>query len=166
MKSDPRYTSNTVFDSFPWPQNPELKSIAKVAEAAVDLRRIRRELIDKYKISLRELYRSLEKPGSSPLKSAQAKLDLAVREAYGMSRIEDPLAKLLELNQAVAAAEATGNSVVAPGLPPALKTKSKYITNDRISMPNKLGKSKKDQRSNKKASIAGVKITTKAKAGK
>lgn len=41
MKADWRYTSNTVFDSFPWPQAPSIKSIAAVAEAAVALRALR-----------------------------------------------------------------------------------------------------------------------------
>src|SRR5207244_2738410 len=37
LKSDPRYTSNTVFDSFPWPQNPSVTAVKKVACAAVSL---------------------------------------------------------------------------------------------------------------------------------
>ena len=35
MKADPRYTSNTVFDSFPWPQSPSAGAVTKVAKSAV-----------------------------------------------------------------------------------------------------------------------------------
>lgn len=68
IKSDPRYTSNTVFDSFPWPQAPSLAAVKAVAAAAVALRAKRRELCEKHHISLRKLYASMETPGSHPLK--------------------------------------------------------------------------------------------------
>src|SRR6185436_371621 len=38
MKADPRYTSDTVFDSFAWPQEPTRESVRAVAHAAVELR--------------------------------------------------------------------------------------------------------------------------------
>ena len=38
LKGDFRYTSNTVFDTFPWPQSPKDKSIVQVAKASVSLR--------------------------------------------------------------------------------------------------------------------------------
>jgi len=135
LKGDPRYTSNTVFDSFPWPQSATLKQVEKVAKAAVTLRKLRREMIHEFDLSLRELYRTLELPGASPLKDAQAKLDLSVREAYGMTKSEDPLAFLLELNQAVVRAEDEGKEVVGPGLPPVVKDKAKFVTDDFIHMP-------------------------------
>ena len=37
--------------------------------------------------SLRDLSRTLEEPGSHPLRDAQARLDLAVRTAYGMPKV-------------------------------------------------------------------------------
>ncbi|MGC2412013.1 MAG: type IIL restriction-modification enzyme MmeI [Stellaceae bacterium] len=135
LKSDPRYTSNTVFDSFPWPQRPTLKNVEKVAKAAVALRKLRRGLMQKYDISLRELYRALEKPGTSPLKDAQSKLDLAVREAYGMNKSENPLAFLLNLNRAVLSAGDAGKPVTGPGLPAVAKDKAKFVTDDFIRMP-------------------------------
>ncbi|MBA3964065.1 MAG: class I SAM-dependent DNA methyltransferase, partial [Chthoniobacterales bacterium] len=38
-----RYTPDTVFDTFPWPQNPTKEQIRAVADAAVALRKLRRE---------------------------------------------------------------------------------------------------------------------------
>jgi SAM-dependent methyltransferase len=64
LKSDYRYTSNTVFDTFPWPQEPTAKAVRRVAEAAVALRIKRNELRTKHNLSFRELYRSLELPRS------------------------------------------------------------------------------------------------------
>lgn len=131
-----RYTSNTVFDSFPWPQEPTAGAVAKVAKAAVELRELRVRLKATHDLSLRELYRSLELPGAHPLKDAQAKLDQAVREAYGMPKSADPLVFLLKLNAEVAAREEAGHSVVGPGLPPTIKDSSKYVTADCLRMPS------------------------------
>lgn len=130
-----RYTSNTVFDSFPWPQSPTMKAVQKVVKAAVDLRALRRDLKQEHDLSFRELYRALELPGASPLKDAHEKLDRAVRDAYGIKKSDDPLAFLLDLNQAVANREDAGVAVVGPGLPPDVKDKSKLVTDDCISIP-------------------------------
>ena len=135
LKGDPRYTSNTVFDSFPWPQSPKLSNVENVAREGVALRKLRRKLMQKYEISLRELYRVIEKPGTSPLKDAQTKLDLAVREAYGMTKSEDPLAFLLDLNQSLVIAEDAGQTVVGPGLPQFVKQTATFVTDDFIRIP-------------------------------
>lgn len=137
LKSDPRYTSNTVFDSFPWPQSPSPKSVERVAKASVALRKVRRDLMDKYDLSLRELYRTLETAGESPFKQAQAVLDQAVRDAYGMSKADNPLTFILALNREVTSFEDKGKPVTGPGLPPSIKDRSKFVTADRISMPGK-----------------------------
>ncbi len=130
LKSDYRYTSNSVFDTFPWPQEPSATAIKAVAVAAVALRKKRNELRTKHNLSLRELYRSLELPGDHPLKAVHAALDDAVREAYGMTAAEDPLAYLLALNAQVATAEANGDPVQAPGLPSFVKDRETYVTED------------------------------------
>jgi hypothetical protein len=97
LKSDFRYTSNTVWDSFPWPQKPSLVAAKAVAAAAVDLRTKRADLMKRHHRSLRELYRLMEVPGENPLKDAHGKLDAAVRAAYGMIRAPgDRLGHLLD----------------------------------------------------------------------
>lgn len=132
LKREPRYTSNTVFDSFPWPQAPSLKAVRKVAAAAVALRQLRREVKGEHGMSFRELYRALELPGASPIKDAHAVLDAAVREAYGMSKTEDALAFLLDLNRRVAEQEEAGAAVVGPGLPPCVIDPTALVTDDCI----------------------------------
>jgi SAM-dependent methyltransferase len=128
LKSDYRYTPHSVFDTFPWPQDPTAAQVKTVAEAGRALHEYRREAMAKNpRLTLRELYRSLEQPGKNPLKDLHAALDQAVLAAYGFDspRHEgdgqgvraDVLAQLLALNKMVAARIAAGESVTAPGIP-------------------------------------------------
>lgn len=149
-----RYTSDTVFDTFPWPQfeaarddreggerrketsptsRPSRDALAKihaVAEAAVALRALRREIMRRNGWSLRELYRTLETPGDNKLRDAHAALDAAVRAAYGMKATEDILAFLLRLNLELAAKEAKGEPILPPGLPAFVEKRSEFVTED------------------------------------
>lgn len=133
LKGDFRYTSDTVFDSFPWPQSPSLVQTRKVADAAVALRELRRKVMAENNWGLRELYRTLDVPGQNPLRVAQDTLDAVVRAAYGMKAKDDPLAFLLALNGQLADQEASMRLVVGPGLPPSVKDAA-YITDDCISV--------------------------------
>ncbi len=135
MKSDPRYTSNTVFDAFPWPQSPTPAAVSKIAKCAVELRNLRNSLSEEHSMTLRELYRTLELPGDSKLKAVHENLDAAVRNAYGMKKSDDILAFMLELNAKVVAAEKKGDPVVGPGLPPVVKDPKPLISSDRVEMP-------------------------------
>lgn len=132
LKGDFNYTSTTVFDTFPWPQTPTRKQIEAVAKEAVALRQLRREVMAKMNWSLRDIYRTLEEPGSNPLRDAQAKLDTAVRAAYAMPKDADILAFLLQLNQSCAAKEAAKEPITPPGLPLPLEEHTEFITEDCI----------------------------------
>lgn len=134
LKGDWRYTSKTVFDSFPWPQAPTEKQCLAVAKAAVALRAVRREIAAKHKMTLRTMYASMEDPGKHPLKDAHAALDEAVRAAYGMPARKDPLTFLLELNLNCAAKEAKSLKITGPGLPANVSLKS-LMTKDAIERP-------------------------------
>ena len=113
------YTSDTDFDTFPWPQSPTLAQVKAVAEAAVSLRALRREIMAANGWSLRDLYRTLETPGTNRL-----------RAAYGMKDTADPLAFLLHLNLALAEKEARGELIDAPGLPASLSKSTDLVTSD------------------------------------
>jgi hypothetical protein len=127
-----RYTSDTVFDSFPWPQSPTRPQLEAVAREAVALRQLRREVMAKMNWSLRDLYRTLDEPGSNPLRDAQARLDTAVRAAYAMPKDADILAFLLALNQTCAAKEAVGEPITPPGLPLPIEEQAGFVTGDCI----------------------------------
>jgi hypothetical protein len=133
LKADFRYTPESVFDTFPWPQDPNPKAITVVAEAGREVRRIREEALQHLKGGLRALYRTLELPGANPLKEAHAALDAAVLAAYGFDLKADLLAQLLDLNQSVAAKIAASQPVTAPGLPPIITNPAPFITPDCIS---------------------------------
>ena len=135
LKGDFRYSAESVFDTFPWPQEPTRGQIKAVAEAAVALRALRRETMQNLNYSLRDLYRTLEQPGNNPLREAHARLDAAVRAAYGMAEDADPLAFLLELNLACAAKEKAGEKITAPGLPLPLNEQKTFVSEDCIEAP-------------------------------
>ncbi len=130
MKSDFRYTPDTVFDTFPWPQSPTTKQVAAVAEAGRVVRRERMEMLKKVKGGLRELYRLLELPGENPLKDAHAALDEAVLAAYGFSARKDLLSQIGALNLDVAARLGRGEAVIAPGVPASYSEIKKLVTED------------------------------------
>ncbi|APW64316.1 class I SAM-dependent DNA methyltransferase [Paludisphaera borealis] len=132
LKGDFRYTSDTVFDSFPWPQSPTLQQAKDVAKASLSLRQFHRQAMAENEWSLRELYRTLDLPGHNPLKTAQDKLDTAVRAAYGMKARDAVLSFLLALNADLAGKEASMQPVIGPGLPPVVKQAAPFITDDCI----------------------------------
>ena len=134
LKGDPRYTSDTVFDSFPWPQKPTEKQIAEIAKYAVELRYKRREEMEQNILSLRDVYRTMETTPDNPVSKIQAKLDNAVREAYGMSADDDVLEFILKLNKKCHDREESGKEITPPGLPKFVKDPQKYITEDCVKM--------------------------------
>ena len=132
LKSDFSYSTEAVFNTFPWPQSPGEEEIDAVAEAGREVRRIRNDALGKMKGGLRAVYRTLELPGKNPLKAAHAALDAAVMKAYGFSRRKDLLKQLLDLNLAVAARIEAGDPVTAPGVPPDYPNPAQLITDDCI----------------------------------
>jgi hypothetical protein len=137
MKADPRYTSNTVFDSYSWPQSPNAKHVMDVAKAAEKLRTERRAMVEKHGQPLRDLYRTLELPGKHPLKDLQLELDKAVASAYGTTLRSNPLALLMELNEALSAKDLKGEKIIGPCLPKIDGLKSDLVSSDCV-RPEKL----------------------------
>jgi hypothetical protein len=117
LKSDYRYTPESVFDTFPWPQAPSEKQIDAIAAAGREIRRIRSEALATLSGGLRALYRTLDLPGKNPLRDAHAALDKAVLAAYGFNAKRDLLEQLLNLNTQVAQRLANNQPVTAPGIP-------------------------------------------------
>jgi hypothetical protein len=132
LKSDFRYTPQSVFDTFPWPQSPRKRQIDAVAAAGREIRRIRAETLPKITGGLRALYRTLELPGKNSLKDAHAALDAAVLDAYGFDSTADLLQQLLDLNLAVAARLDCGQPATAPGVPSTYGDPTPLITADCI----------------------------------
>jgi hypothetical protein len=123
-----RYTANTVWDTFPFPQSPTQKNINAVAMAAAKLRKYRTETMDKNQWSLRDLYRTLDFVGKNPLQELHEALDKAVAATYleGNTQTSEKFSSitsaeilpfLLALNLQMAAKEAKGEAVTPPDLP-------------------------------------------------
>jgi hypothetical protein len=130
-----RYTSE-VWRTFPWPQEPSETEVAAAAAAARELRRVRDTLMKENGWSLRALYQAAEIPGPHPLKEAQAALDQAVAQAYGMPADQEATEFLLELNRLVAEDEAEGRPVQGPGVPKGLNPRdARWISDDCIEPP-------------------------------
>jgi hypothetical protein len=130
IETDTRYSVREVFEKFPWPQTPSAVQVKTVAKAGRDVRSIRAEALPKAKGGLRALYRTLELPGTNPLKDAHEALDAAVLAAYGFSLKADLLTQLLALNHEVADRIEKGDSVVSPGLPPQFTDRSSLVSQD------------------------------------
>lgn len=127
-----RYTSETVYSTFPWPQNPTRASITKISQAAVTLRTLRHKEMKENGLTFRQVYRTMDIPGKNILKDAHLALDEAVRSAYGMGKRDEVLSFLFELNKELAKKEIVGEKVVGPGLPFFIKDTGKFITKDFI----------------------------------
>ncbi len=127
-----RYTTESVFDTFPWPQSASVAQIDAVAEAGRRLRALRDQSLQSMNGGLRALYRTLDLPGKNPLRDAHAALDDAVLKAYSFSPKLDLLEQLLDLNQHVAADEAAGKPVVGPGLPAHYPKPADLVSNDAV----------------------------------
>ena len=112
-----RYSAESVFDTFPWPQAPSEKQIDAIAAAGREIRRIRSAALATLPGGLRALYRSLDLPGRNPLCDAHTALDAAVLAAYGFSAKKDLLEQLLALNGEVAERLRRQHPVTAPGIP-------------------------------------------------
>lgn len=110
-----RYTLTTVFNSFPWPQNPSESSVREVAEAAAAINEYRGQAF-KLGSTLADQYDVIRRPGHSQLRDLYEALDLAVLEAYGFDSGEDLLTQIFELNLLIATKEREGDEVTHPAL--------------------------------------------------
>lgn len=102
LKADLRYTSTTVFDSFPWPQAPTPAGIKAIDNVVEELLQVRADNLTAG-MSLARQYDTLRQPGKSRLRTLHAELDAAVLGTYGFSTDDDLLTQLFGLNLDIAA---------------------------------------------------------------
>jgi type II restriction/modification system DNA methylase subunit YeeA len=115
LETRPRYTPTTCFETFPFPRPTDAQRDA-IAEAGRDLDRLRNGWLNPPGLSEADLARrtltNLYNARPTWLAQAHERLDAAVLSAYGwpadLDR-EELLARLLALNLARAAGEATGD---------------------------------------------------------
>ncbi len=147
-----RYTVSTIFDTFPFPQwgilngeekekniDSKIKIAHKVAKKARKLINLRNKIRIENKLSLRDVYRTIELPGKNVLKDAQKELDNAVREAYyyGLPdemKIDDHLEFLFNLNHLCYLSEKKKKEVIGPGLPGIFKSNPIFYSDYKIGL--------------------------------
>lgn len=107
-----------------------------VASTARELRRLRASLMEQNGWSLRTLHQAADVEGSHKLKDAQALLDVAVADAFGVPPDQGSNEFLLDLNRLVAEDEESGRTVRGPGLPKHLDPKdARWFSSDCIEPP-------------------------------
>jgi type I restriction-modification system DNA methylase subunit len=129
-----RYTSESVWDTFPWPQKLTEVQVTRVAALAQKLHVERNRMLQKSQLSLRDLYKTIEEQGNNPLQDLHEQLDKVVIEAYGFDLKHDLLDQLLALNLHIYNQEQVGNLVLGPGLPIFVNDKTSFITDDCIKL--------------------------------
>ena len=118
----PRYTHNTCFETFPFPQidrnTPTKKGfkplacIEKIRATMQELHQYRSQEIERKQYGITKLYNEFFHEPDNQLYKLHAKLDKLVMQAYGFSEDDDILSKLLELNLELAEREKQGLPVI------------------------------------------------------
>ena len=117
LKADIAYTHNTCFETFPFPQTPTIKQIEAIRKTAVELHEYRSAQMEKKQWGITKLYNEYFNEPASQLAKLHKTLDDLVLKAYGFSKTDDLLEKLLALNLAVAEKEKNGESVIGSWAP-------------------------------------------------
>ena len=106
LRVDLRYTTSSVFTTFPWPDRTEVN--ASVGAAMSSLVRLRDDLCTEHSIGLTQLYNLVDDGGFAEVAGLHSRLDDAVCDAYGWPRglsDDDWIARLLDLNHRIAAGD-------------------------------------------------------------
>jgi hypothetical protein len=117
LKGDTRYTHNTCFETFPFPQTPSSTLITTIRATAQELHDYRSQQMEKKQWGITKLYNEYFHEPTSQLFKLHAKLDQLVLQAYGFNPDDDLLEKLLALNLELAEKEKQGEPVVDPWAP-------------------------------------------------
>ncbi|QGZ92372.1 DNA methyltransferase [Microcystis aeruginosa] len=112
-----RYTPNTCFETFPFPQKPSQELVEKIRQTAGELHEYRSQQMEKKQWGITKLYNQFFNEPSSQLYQLHQKLDKLVMEAYHFQADEDILEKLLTLNLELAEKEKRGETVIGPWSP-------------------------------------------------
>jgi len=152
LKGDMRYTTTTIFNTFPFPQWGVLhgekldengKNKTKIAlNVAIKARKFI-ELRNKIRVenewSLRDVFRSMELPGRNPLKVLKNELDIAVRAAYNYGlpkkmKTFGNLQLLFEINKLCFEQEKKGGFIVRSGIPNFCKENEEFYSDHMIGL--------------------------------
>ncbi|QHU99072.1 type IIL restriction-modification enzyme MmeI, partial [Synechocystis sp. CACIAM 05] len=114
LKGDTRYTHNTCFETFPFPQTASEKLTQQIRQAMIDLHEYRSQQMEAKQWGITKLYNAFFDEPASQLYKLHKKLDQLVMKAYGLKKDDDILEKLLHLNFELAEKEKQGEKIIGP----------------------------------------------------
>lgn len=100
-----RYTHNTCFETFPFPQTPAEETVVQIRATAEKLHQYRNKEMEAKQWGITKLYNQFFNEPASELYRLHSRLDELAMEAYGFASWDDILEKLLELNRELARRE-------------------------------------------------------------
>jgi hypothetical protein len=107
-----RYTPNTCFETFPFPQTPSAELVEKIRQTAIELHEYHSQQMEKKQWGITKLYNQFFNEPSSQLYQLHQKLDKLVMAGYNFQPDDDILEKLLALNLELADKEKRGEPVI------------------------------------------------------
>jgi len=117
LKGDTRYTHNTCFETFPFPQTAAKQLVEEIRVTAVELHEYRTQQMSAKQWGITQLYNKFFNEPTSQLFKLHAKLDRQVIQAYGFTDSDNILDQLLALNLELAETEKQGQPIVGPTAP-------------------------------------------------
>ena len=109
-----RYTHDSIFETFPFPQIVASEMAQKIRQAMTTLNDYRNEVMVAKSCGITDLYNAYFHEPASQLAKLHQSLDALVLKAYGWKASEDILSNLLDLNLELAELEAQGMAIVGP----------------------------------------------------
>ena len=117
LKGDTRYTHNTCFETFPFPQTSDAKLVNQIRAKAEELHQYRTQQMEAKQWGITTLYNKFFNEPTSQLYKLHEQLDKLVMKAYAFNPSDDILEKLLELNLELADKEKQGKTILACSAP-------------------------------------------------
>ncbi len=117
LKGDTRYTHNTCFETFPFPQTPDNKLIDEIRVKAQKLHQYRSQQMEEKQWGITTLYNKFFNEPTSQLYKLHQQLDQLVIQAYDFNSSDEILEKLLQLNLELAEKEQQGETIVGACVP-------------------------------------------------
>ncbi|ALB43460.1 restriction endonuclease subunit M [Anabaena sp. WA102] len=112
-----RYTHNTCFETFPFPQTADIKIVQQIRTKTEELHQYRTQQMETKQWGITTLYNKFFHEPSSQLYKLHQQLDKLVMSAYNFQANDDILEKLLILNLELAEKEKQGIKIIGPGSP-------------------------------------------------
>ncbi|MFN9620941.1 MAG: DNA methyltransferase [Synechococcaceae cyanobacterium] len=114
LKAYTRYSHDTVFGTFPFPQHPTTQQTEAIRQRMTELNAFRNAWMQERQAGITEMYNRYFDEPASQLRRHHGALDALVLQAYGWSDQTDLLTSLLELNRELAERQARAEKVVGP----------------------------------------------------